>query len=113
MFTPESYVSGSEKEMEEIMEDAKSLIKDRYNIKITDSRAIYCMVIAALDAAAAHLGKNVGDSINFGNRVTMYSTNTESESGEKGGTIVIGFEVGEYVKLRGKDDDLTEDDDEE
>lgn len=112
-FMPESYIAGSEKEMEEIMKDAQVLLQERYNIKINEPKAIYCMVIAALDAAAKHLGKNVGDSINFGNRVTMYSTNTESETGEKGGNIVIGFEVGEYVKLRGKDDDLTEDDEEE
>ena len=112
-FMPESYIAGSEKEMDEVMKAAQSILESRYGVKINEPKAIYCMVVAALDAAAKHLGKNIGDSINFGNRVTMYSTNAESETGEKGGNIVIGFEVGEYIKLRGKDDDLTEDDDEE
>lgn len=105
-----SYVNGTEKDMKELMENVHHVMKSQYEIEYAPALELaYAMTLVTLTQALKLLKtKPVGTKINFGNILSIYCDNMESEEAEKAGNLVPGCEFGEVAKLELKDDDSTE-----
>ena len=110
-----NYIKGTEKDMQELMNDVYHVMKAQYNVDYAGSLELpYAMTVVTLVQAMKFLKKKpAGTRINFGNVLTLYCDNMESEDAEKAGNLVPGCEFGEVAKLELKNDEVTEDDEAE